>query len=83
MPGLWKIVHQADWIAGRLSGDFGISDESNALKTGYDPIDRRWPDWIAAAGLDPTLLPRIVPVGGNTGILASHMARDFSSPPAR
>ncbi len=80
MPGLWKIVHQADWIAGRLSGDFGISDESNALKTGYDPIARRWPDWIAAAGLDPKLLPRIVPVGGNTGILASHMARDLQLP---
>jgi D-ribulokinase len=80
MPGLWKVVHQADWIAGRLSGNFGISDESNALKTGYDPIARCWPDWIAAAGLAPELLPQIFPVGDRTGILASDVARDLQLP---
>ena len=80
IPGLWKIVHQADWIAGRLSGKFGISDESNALKTGYDPIARRWPDWIAAAGLAPELLPRIFQVGARMGTLASDVARDLQLP---
>jgi sugar (pentulose or hexulose) kinase len=80
MTGLWKVVHQADWIAGRLSGHFGISDESNALKTGYDPIARRWPDWIAAAGMGRELLPQIFPVGVRTGILASHVARDLQLP---
>ena len=79
-PRLWKIVHQADWIAGRLSGNFGISDESNALKSGYDPIARRWPDWIAAAGLDLGLLPEVFPVGRKTGILASDVARDLGLP---
>lgn len=79
-PGLWKIVHQADWIAGRLSGNFGISDESNALKTGYDPIARRWPDWITATGLDPELLPQVFPVGSNIGILAGDVARDLGLP---
>ena len=80
MPGLWKIVHQADWVAGRLSGQFGISDESNALKTGYDPVARRWPDWIAAAGLALELLPRIFPVGARTGTLASEVARELQLP---
>ena len=39
-------MHQADWIAGQLSGRFDVSDENNALKTGYDPVAR------ALAGLD-------------------------------
>src|SRR6266568_1747458 len=47
--GVARIIHQADWIAGQFSGRFDISDESNALKTGYDPVARAWPDWIAAA----------------------------------
>jgi sugar (pentulose or hexulose) kinase len=79
-PGLWKIVHQADWIAGRLSGNFAISDESNALKTGYDPVARRWPDWIAAAGLDPALLPEVFPVGSHTGLIAPQIARELQLP---
>jgi hypothetical protein len=39
-------LHQADWIAGRLAGRFDGSDENNALKLGYDPVTRRWPDWL-------------------------------------
>lgn len=42
-------VHHADYIAGRLTGRFGISDYSNALKTGYDLFENRWPDWIRKA----------------------------------
>lgn len=40
VSGVARILHQADWIAGQFSGRFDISDESNALKTGYDPIRR-------------------------------------------
>ena len=39
-------AHQADYIIGKLTGRFGVSDYSNALKTGYDLIDECWPDWI-------------------------------------
>jgi sugar (pentulose or hexulose) kinase len=59
-PGLARLLHQADWVAGRLRGAFDATDENNALKTGYDPLARRWPDWIARAGLDPALLPPLV-----------------------
>jgi sugar (pentulose or hexulose) kinase len=38
--------HQADWISGRLLARFGVSDENNCLKLGYDPIQRQWPDWM-------------------------------------
>src|SRR5947208_489094 len=57
IPGIKRIVHQADWIAGQLCGEFTISDENNSLKTGYDPLQRRWPEWIAGCGLDTALLP--------------------------
>ncbi len=58
LPGIAAVLHQADWIAGNLSGRFAVSDENNALKTGYDVEARRWPDWIAATGMRMDLLPR-------------------------
>lgn len=66
-PGVVRIAHQADWIAGLLAGAPLASDESNALKTGYDPLKRRWPDWIGNTTLDRTLLPSVVPCGAETG----------------
>lgn len=77
VPGVAKVLHQADWIAGRLAGHFGTTDENNALKTGYDPIERRWPDWIAATGLDIRLLPRVVAPGAPVETIAPEMARAF------
>ena len=65
-PGTTRILHQADWIAEKLAGHPVPSDESNALKTGYDPVGRRWPDWLSATPLDRTLLPEVVPSGTRT-----------------
>lgn len=62
-PGVRRLVHQADWIAGRLAGAPVPSDESNALKTGYDPVARRWPAWLAGTPLDRALLPGVAPCG--------------------
>lgn len=66
-PGVVRVSHQADWIASLLAGAPLPGDESNALKTGYDPISRRWPEWIAQTRLDPALLPEVVPSGTRTG----------------
>jgi sugar (pentulose or hexulose) kinase len=66
-PGVARVLHEADWIAGRLRGAFDVTDENNALKTGYDPVARRWPDWFAALGLGPDDLPRVVPPGSALG----------------
>ena len=58
------LVHQADYIAGRLCGEFAVSDYSNALKTGYDPLDGRWPEAIEGdLGIDIARLPRVVRPG--------------------
>ncbi|MEM8740160.1 MAG: FGGY-family carbohydrate kinase, partial [Pseudomonadota bacterium] len=42
-------------------------DESNALKTGYDPVARAWPAWLAQTPLRTRLLPPIQPSGTQTG----------------
>jgi sugar (pentulose or hexulose) kinase len=62
-PEAWekvsRLLHPADWLIGKLSGNFDYSDSSNALKLGFDPESREWTTTIAAAGVDPSLLPRV------------------------
>lgn len=77
LPDIAAVLHQADWIAGNLSGRFDVSDENNALKTGYDVWARRWPDWIAATGMRMDLLPDVVEPGDVTGTLAAAAAELF------
>jgi sugar (pentulose or hexulose) kinase len=67
------VLHQADWLLGRLCGDFGNSDENNALKLGYDILKRRWPDWLQALDIPMDRLPRVVPAGQVIGTLAAHL----------
>lgn len=66
LPGLSAVVHQADWIVRHISGH-AQTDENNALKTGYDPVARKWPAWIEAYGIPLNLLPKVVPVGTPLG----------------
>ncbi len=57
------IVHQADWILMKLGCPGRVSDENNALKTGFDLGTQRWPDWIEAAGMDVSKLPMVYRAG--------------------
>lgn len=70
-------AHQADYIAGLLCGEFAVSDDSNALKTGYDLIDGRWPEEIAALGIDRAKLPRIVHPGTPVGRVTREAAQSL------
>lgn len=65
--GVHRIVHQADWIAMRLGHGDALSDENNALKTGYDLSTERWPDWLESVGMDRRLLPKVVRAGAVIG----------------
>ena len=56
------ILHQADFIAAKLTGRGGHSDHNNSLKTGLDPATGSWPDWIGEV-IDTALLPRAHAVG--------------------
>ncbi len=75
-----RVIHQADWIAGQFSGRFDVSDENNALKSGYDPVARRWPNWIAKAGFDVARFPGVVAAGTAIGTIRAHMAERFKLP---
>lgn len=74
------ILHQADWLAGRFSGRFDVSDENDALKTGYDPVKRAWPRWITETGLKMALLPQVVAAGERTGTILGAIADRYGLP---
>ena len=40
-----------------------MSDYSDSLKTGYDLLDNKWPDFLQKLGLDSDKLPRIIAPG--------------------
>ena len=44
------VVHQADFVAMVMAGSTKPvgSDWHNALKLGYDVVEKRWPDWMTA-----------------------------------
>jgi hypothetical protein len=80
-PGIARILHQADWIEARLTGHYDVSDENNALKTGYDPVTRQWPAWIEATGMRPALLPEVVAAGTPIGTITAATAQSFGFDP--
>ncbi len=70
-------IHAADYIAACLTGDFSVSDHSNALKTGFDLIDYQWPDFIERElGVPLNKLPRIVSPGSPIGRVSALAARE-------
>jgi len=70
------LVHQADWINFNLGAPLGITDENNALKTGYDPIKRCWPQWLTHV-TNTKYLPEVVPVGKKIGQLSKDLCQEF------
>jgi len=74
-------VHQADYISGRLTGQPGVSDYSNALKTGYDLVEECWPSWIDGHWQLGERLPRVVAVGAKVGVVSLRAADETGLPP--
>jgi hypothetical protein len=62
-------LHQADWVLGRLSGRFGVSDWNNCLRLGYDPAREAWPDWLNGLDLGGLRLPVVVAPGHPVGVV--------------
>lgn len=70
-------LHQADWVMGRLCGRYGLSDEHNCLKLGYDPVARAWPTWLARLDTPVRLLPRVIAPGATAGGIDPAIAQRF------
>ena len=70
------VLHQADWIAGKLAGHFGFSDPNNSLKTGYDAQHNHWPVWLEHLprlhNWLPTIYPQATPVCGIDPAIAKY-----------
>lgn len=73
-------LHQADWLAALLHGQFGISDYHNALKLGYDVERLRYPDWLTRHAAAP-LLPRVLEPGTDLATLTPDVAVRIGLPP--
>ena len=69
-----RFIHQADYLAGKLTGDFTVTDYSNALKTGYDLVEECWPDFIGAHLGILDRLPRVVALGQPVGKVSREIA---------
>jgi len=74
-------LHQADWISGRLTGNFGHSDYNNCLKLGYDTDKLAWPKWINKLGFNFALLPEVHAPGEPLGTISESTAKAFGLPP--
>ena len=74
------LLHQADFIAARLTGRGGQSDVMNALKTGVEPETGDWPGWIGTL-LPDRLLPRAFRLGEVMGTLRPDLAREIGLSP--
>ncbi|MDD7936902.1 FGGY family carbohydrate kinase [Actinomycetospora lutea] len=67
--------HQVDVVTGALVGRAVPTDAANALKTGYDVVDGRWPtEVLAELGLHPDRLPPVVAPGTPLGGLGPRAA---------
>ncbi len=76
LPENGILMHQADWINFNLGTPLGITDQNNALKTGYDPVKQCWPPWIDEA-LNKQLLPKVITPGNVIGQLSDKLCRQF------
>ena len=70
-------LHQADWIAGMLCHRWGFSDENNALKLGYDPVTRSWPEWLDKLHLPRKLFPEVLSPGISLGRINNNVAQQL------
>jgi sugar (pentulose or hexulose) kinase len=50
-----------------------ISDENNALKSGFDLDSQDWPTWIEAAGMDTTRLPQVYRAGTRVARVSGYL----------
>ncbi|HWB92922.1 MAG TPA: FGGY-family carbohydrate kinase [Puia sp.] len=74
-------LHAADYITGCLSGVWGITDFTNAFKSGYDITDYYWPEYLYThLPLKKEWLPEVLPSGAVIGTLQPQLAAMLGLP---
>jgi sugar (pentulose or hexulose) kinase len=78
---LAKWIHAADYVTGILSGKWGITDYTNAFKSGYDIQQMKWPDYLSSDLLiDKKCLPEVLPSGSVIGSIDPTIAAFLQLP---
>ena len=79
-PEAKHICHQADWIAATLSGNYGVSDENNCLKLGYNSLEVSWGNWLNNIDIQISLFPKVQPPGTSIGNILPDAAEQLGLP---
>ncbi|CAL1520697.1 FGGY-family carbohydrate kinase [Chitinophaga sp. MM2321] len=70
-----RFIHATDFIIGKLSGNYTITDYTNALKSGYDVRNDNWPGYIfEQLPFKKKWFPQVVPSGTVIGNITAEMA---------
>ena len=73
----YKFLHAADFLVGKLTGNFDCTDTSNALKSGVDLISGSWPSFIEERlGLPLPKLPQVHRPGEKVGEVTRVAAKE-------
>ncbi len=74
-------IHAADFITGKLTGVYNVTDYTNALKSGYDLSAFCWPDYlITSLKLRTEWLQKVVPSGTVVGKIDKEVATKIGLP---
>lgn len=76
-----RFAHQADFVVERLTDRPAVTDYSNALKTGYDIVTEKWPEWMDRLSGIRERLPQVVAPGAPVGVISTTAARETGLPP--
>lgn len=75
---LHQFIHASDYIIGKLCGYWGITDYTNALKSGYDIQNLRWPTYIYEnLPIKKEWLQAVVPSGTPIALLLPELKKEL------
>ncbi|MCB9767813.1 MAG: FGGY-family carbohydrate kinase [Candidatus Omnitrophica bacterium] len=69
-----RICHQSDYILGELTGEYGVSDPSNSLKSGFNIVRDSWPREFSDLGIQH-LMPEVKASGTLVGTLKPSLSK--------
>lgn len=76
---LW--IHASDFIVGKMSGNYRVTDYTNVLKSGYDLDSLAWPAYIfEQTGMRKEWMQEVVPSGTVVGQLSEDLAQYWGIP---
>jgi sugar (pentulose or hexulose) kinase len=75
---VYKWVHAADYITGKITGSFSYTDYTNSFKSGYDLQAKKWPDYLfGELGLSREWMLEVVPSGKVIGYINKNLAKSL------